>query len=390
MVQHAVEKELAFDVAEYRGRLDRVRARMRQQGVEVLLAHTPENILYLSGYQTPGYYMYQCLLVPLDGAPLLILRRGEMGNFLRFSYLEEAVTYADTQNPAELTAKTLADRGFARARIGLELGSWFLTAEHHLTLRLALGTATLVDATGTIERCRLLKSPAEVAYIRQAARAAEAAMQAALDAIRVGVLDNVVAAELHRALFAAGSEYVALGPFVAAGPRSTIMHGNWGRKRLERGQSVILEIGGCVQRYNAALMRTVSVGAPAERLRHMARASEEANRAAFEAMRPGVTSGEVHRACQAVFERAGLIELRRANRSGYSIGLAFPPDWGEGHILSLREDDPTVLEPGMVFHIPSAVREYGVFGASFSETVLVTATGHELLTTFERALFVRE
>ncbi|MBI4484088.1 MAG: aminopeptidase P family protein [Acidobacteria bacterium] len=390
MSDSATEKELAFDLVEYQERLERVRSIMRQRGLDVLLTHTPENILYLSGYQTAGSYMYHCLVVPLEGQPILILRRAELGNFLRFCYLRESVTYTDIQDPAELTAKTLADRGLARGRIGLELGSWFLTPKRYLALQSALGSATVVDATGTIERCRLVKSTREVDHIRRAARAVEAGMQGALDAIRDGVVDDVVAAELHRALFRAGSEYVALSPFVAAGYKSTIMHGNWGRKRIERGESVILEIGGCIQRYHAALMRTVSVGPPAHRLRDMAKASEEANRVACEAIRPGVTSGEVHRACQLVFEKAGLIDLRRGNRSGYSIGLAFPPDWGEGHILSLQDNDPTVLEPGMVFHVLAAVREYGLFGASFSETVLVTPTGHELLTRFERVLFVRE
>lgn len=384
------EKELAFDLAEYRQRLDRVRAAMRQRGLDALVSHTPENILYLSGYQTPGYYMYQCLVVPLDGEPLLVLRRGELGNFRRFSYLQDSLTYVDIENPAEVTARALAERGLGKARIGLELASWFLTPKHYLMLQAALGQASLVDAAGTIDRARLVKSPREVEYIRQAARAAEAGMRAAIDAIRVGVTDNEVSADLHRAMIAAGSEYVALGPFVAAGHRSTVMHGIWGRKRIERGESVILEIGGCIQRYNAGLMRTASVGAPSARLEHMARGSEEANRAAYEAIKPGVTSAEVHRACQVVFDKAGLLDLRRGTRSGYSIGLAFPPDWGEGHILSLQENDPTVLEPGMVFHIPSPVREYGVCGAAFSETVLVTPTGREVLTNFERSLFIRE
>jgi len=384
------EKELAFELAEYRQRLDRVRAAMRQRGLDVLVSHTPENILYLSGYQTPGYYMYQCLVVPLEGEPLLILRRGELGNFRRFSYLQDSLTYVDIENPAEVTAQALAERGLNNGRIGLELASWFLTPKHYLTLQAALGQASLVDATGTIDRARLVKSPKEVEYIRHAARAAEAGMRAAIDAIRVGVTDNEVSAELHRALIAAGSEYVALGPFVAAGSRSTVMHGIWGRKRIERGESVILEIAGCVQRYNAGLMRTASVGAPSARLEQMAKGSQEANRAAYEAIKPGVTAGEVHRACQAAFDKAGLLDLRRGTRSGYSIGLAFPPDWGEGHILSLQENEPTVLEPGMVFHIPSPVREYGVCGAAFSETVLVTPTGREVLTNFERSLFIRE
>ncbi len=383
-------RRLAFEAAEYEVRLRMVRARMEEAGLDALLVHTPENIYYLSGFQTPGYYMYQCLVVPRDGRPFLVIRRGEVGNLRSFSWVGEHVTYVDVDDPARVTAGALMDSGLARGRIGLELDAWFLTTRHYLTLKSALPGVGLVDASGTVERCRLVKSSTEVAYIRRACGAAEAGMRAAIEAIGDGVTDNLVAAELNRALIEAGSEYVALGPFVAAGYRSAIMHGTWGGgKVIRRGESVILEIGGAVARYNGALMRSASVGEPSDEFRRMAEASEAANRAVVEAIRPGVTAGAVHAACDAVFARYGLLDLRRGTRSGYSIGIAFPPDWGEGHILSLRDGEETVLEPGMVFHTPAAVRSYPRYGAAFSETVLVTEDGHEVLTSFERRLFVR-
>lgn len=383
-------RQLAFRPEEYEDRLQRVRSRMVEKGVDTLVVHSPENTYYLSGFQTPGYYMYQCLVVPLESPPFLVIRRGEIGNLKSFSFVEEYVPYVDMDDPAQATADALTNRSLVHGRIGLELGTWFLTTRHYLTLKSALSGAEMVDASGLVERCRLVKSAPEIEYIRRACRAAEAGMSAAVDAAREGVSDNHVAAELNRALIEAGSEYVALGPFVAAGYKSAIMHGNWGgSKIIRRGESIIVEIGGTVARYNGAVMRSVSVGEPSDELKKMADASEAGNWAAVQAIKPGATAEAVHQACNDVFAKYGLLELRRGTRSGYSIGIAFPPDWGEGHVLSLRDGEQTVLEPGMVFHIPSAVRNYPTYGASFSETVLVTETGHEVLTNFERKLFVK-
>src|SRR5215471_7372631 len=95
MMNIAIPKKLAFSVAEYEDRLRRVREQMGARQIDVLLVHSPENILYLSGYQTPGYYMYHCLVVPLDSDPVLVMRRGEIGNFEWLCYLTSHVGYSD-------------------------------------------------------------------------------------------------------------------------------------------------------------------------------------------------------------------------------------------------------------------------------------------------------
>ena len=109
--------------------------------------------------------------------------------------------------------------------------------------------------------------------------------------------------------------------------------------------------------------------------------------AAIGAIRPGVTSGSVDAACREPIERAGF-EPNFRKRTGYSVGIGYSPSWGEGHIVSLRRDDPTRLEPGMVFHMPPALRVPGQYGLGFSETVLVTPTGCEVLTNHPRRLHV--
>jgi Xaa-Pro dipeptidase len=132
-------------------------------------------------------------------------------------------------------------------------------------------------------------------------------------------------------------------------------------------------------------MRTVAVGGGSPRFPELAAVLDQALDAAIEAIAPGRTCGEIDQACRTPIEEAGLGQWFR-KRTGYSIGLGFAPDWGEGHIASLRAGDPMQLEPGMTFHIPPAVRIPGETVYGVSETVAVTQTGCELLTSFPRRL----
>ena len=106
---------------------------------------------------------------------------------------------------------------------------------------------------------------------------------------------------------------------------------------------------------------------------------------AIESIKPGVTSAEVDMKCREITASSG-VEGEFAHRTVYAIGIGFPPNWSEGKFLSLRADDPTVLEPGMTFPcVPTLFGEQ--FGMCFSESVLVTDSGCEVLTEFPRKLF---
>jgi Xaa-Pro dipeptidase len=131
------------------------------------------------------------------------------------------------------------------------------------------------------------------------------------------------------------------------------------------------------------------LGEPDPEIQRVGEVLASALQAAIDEMKPGKTAGSIDAACREVINRAGYGDLFR-KRTGYSMGVAFPPDWGEGHIVSLRPGDDTVLEEGMVFHLPPAVRAFRRFGVGMSESVLITNDGHEVLTMFDRRLITAD
>ena len=381
-------RELPFPQSEYEGRAARVRAAMEAAGVDLLLLHTPEPICYLTGHQSVGTWGYQCLLFPRRGEPALIVRFMERAIARYTSRVTDIVTYDDEEDPTAATARALQDRGGGRGTIGVEESRPGLTVRQYRQLAAAFPDARLVDGAALTEKVRMVKSAAEIEVIRRAARATERGMEAAVAAIAEGRTENDVAAAAAKATIEAGSEHMGTQPFVTSGERSGVAHTTYRRRVLRRGDAILLEMCAGIHRYGAPLMRSATVGPPADDVRRMADACREGLEAAIAAIRPGATSGEVDRACAGAIERAGYAENFR-KRTGYSVGVGFPPSWGEGQIVSLQRDDPTVLEPGMVFNIPPARRDYGRVGVGISETVAVTPGGCEVITKFERRLFVR-
>ena len=155
---------------------------------------------------------------------------------------------------------------------------------------------------------------------------------------------------------------------------------------MEKGDPVILEISGTVKRYSAALMRIAVVTEPTPKLQSMADVSCRALENMMEAIRPDRPLEDVWQVWADTLTEGGF--EGGFKRTGYSIGVNFPPDWGEGYIISFRRGEQRRLVPNMTFHIPSLVKVFGIADAGTSETVRVTEDGCEILTSFERRLFV--
>jgi Xaa-Pro dipeptidase len=195
-----------------------------------------------------------------------------------------------------------------------------------------------------------------------------------------------VAAAMNYAMIKAGSEWPSIAPFVASGYRGAIGHATWAGRTIEEGDIIMLEIGGCLKRYHAALMRTGFVGKPNAELRRAEKTVKEAAEAMFATIKAGITAHEADAAGRAIITQYGG---QQASRSAYSIGIALPPDWGEGNILSMQPNEMRLLQPNMTFHMLPWIQVPGKGGVSFSETIRVTEDGCELLTNFNRALFVK-
>jgi Xaa-Pro dipeptidase len=238
-----------------------------------------------------------------------------------------------------------------------------------------------------IESVRAIKSADEIEVIHNAASITNAAMRSVVENSKSGVAENQIAAQIYKTIVQRGGVYAGLPVFISSGHRTLVTHATWSNKLLETGDNMLVELCGCVDRYAAPLFRTFSVGYPSPRLQESASIAVEMLDNTITAIKPGVTSHEVDAAAKRVAARAGF-QSGVKKRAGYSVGVNFPPDWGEGHFLALKEEDQTVLQPGMVFHIPQTVRVDGYPPAGFSETVLVTPSGHEILTSFPRELIV--
>jgi Xaa-Pro dipeptidase len=378
----------SFALDEYRGRLDRVRRTMVERGIDVLLLTTPENIYYLTGYQTTGYYVYQALVVPRAGAPRFVVRKFETPNVQALSWLKDVCPVEDTEDPLDVTARGVEQCGGREGTIGFEDRGFFLPPAILEGLRSRLPRARLVPAGGIVEGCRVVKSPAEIACIRKAAAAAVAGVKAGLPEVRPGRSENHVAGAIYAGMLRAGSEYPSSQPYVVTGARAALGHASYAGHRIRKGDLVYIEAGGCIRRYGGAIMRIVSVGRPSAEATRMAPVVLAALDAIIEAIKPGVTSGSVDQAGRQIVEKAGLGKYW-LHRTGYSIGVGFPPGWGEGHIFDLKPHDPRTLQAGMTFHLVPLLLVPDMGAMGFSETVLVTGRGCEVLTRMPRRLLIR-
>jgi Xaa-Pro dipeptidase len=375
--------ELPFTQSEFERRLGAVRSEMERRSIDALLLSTPENVTYLTGYETIGYSSFLCLIVPAEGEPTLVVREMELDVARGTTWLSRFEIVSDGDDAIARTRETVRGAVGAGARVAVEETAPFLTARTWKALVAAVRADPDADATGIVERSRRVKSSEELEYIRAACRLVEAGMRAAVGAAGAGSTENLVSAAAYEAMVGGGSDFLASDPIVTSGPRATIAHTTFGNRTLVDGDPVLIELGACRRRYFGALMRTVAVGEPAAPYRELQRVVDEALDACIAVIAPGVAAHDVDAACRDAIARGGYGEWFR-KRTGYSIGVAFAPDWGEGHIVSLRRGDDTPLEPGMVFHIPPAIRIPGVSVYGASETVLVTGSGHEVLTRFPR------
>ena len=377
--------EAAFPEEEFAERVERARAVLESRGIDVLLVTGPENIFYLTGQQTPGYYTYQALLLPVDGEPVFILRQLEVLNLVANSFLDRIEPYPDNADPVDVTVDALRRAGCVGKRIAVDERAWFMPIAIYKALLAELGD--LADGSGAIEQLRAVKSPSEIAKLEESAVYVAAGMRAGLAAVRAGAIENDLVAAMMGAAIAAGSEYVGMEPLVSGGPRSGVPHGTWRRRRLRPGEPAFLELAASHDRYHAALMRSAWLGPPPDAARRMMDCCLEGLDAALGALRPGATCEDVHLACQRVVDRDGFTDAYR-KRTGYSVGISFAPDWGEGNVLSLFNGVTTEIVPGMCFHLPPALRRYGEFTVGVSEVAIVTETGNRTLSTIQRDLTI--
>ncbi|RNL65662.1 ectoine hydrolase [Zhongshania marina] len=381
--------DMTFPFEEYQRRLSELRLRIADRRLDAVVISDPENIMYLTDYQTTGYSFFQALVVPVDDEPFMITRALEESNIIARTWVERTRPYPDTGDAIQMLVDALREFGLANKRIGYERNSYFFPAYQQDRIHTTLTDAKLLDCFGIVEQGRICKSPAEIQLMRKAALATEAGMQAGIDACKAGVTENEIGAAISAAMFRAGGEPPAVMPYVTSGPRTMIGHATWEGRAVLPGEHVFLEVGGCYRRYHTAMMRTVVLGELSDSMHHAQERMKHALQAVHEKVQPGMTVSDADNLVRNIISEND-VGARLITRSGYSIGIAFPPSWDEGYIVSLKQGESTVLQPGMTFHIIPWM--WGVDGdktCGISDTIYITDTGCESFFTMNRDFTVK-
>lgn len=375
---------LPFTLEEHRQRLSRTRDEVARRGLDLVLVSIPENVYYLTGYGSLGYFAFQIIGVPREGEPFMFMREIEADHLLDLGLVTDVTTYTDRDDPVVVLRDALGKRGLLGKVIGIEKDAWFFPPGRAERMHQVFGGGELRDAAGVVEGLRMLKSDQEIAYIRRAAQIADEGIKAGFAAARAGIPEGEAAAAIYAALLRAGSEYV--GPvYVMSGEQSALAHSGWSERRMRVGDVVYLEVAGCVRRYHAAIRRTGTIGPPSPEVAKAHRACVNAQRRVLSMLRPGVISGDVYRAHDEALTAAGVSGYIRM-RTAYSIGVSYPPGWGEWHIMDVKAGDKRPLQARLSLHSGSQIVFRKRFGMGLSDTVIVRDDEPEILTSVDETL----
>ena len=388
--------EKPFQPAEYARRVGDVKTRMQAAGFDLLICQDPANMGWLTGFDGWSFYTPQVVLVhiaeewPLwfgrdqDAKSAHITTSLPAENIIPFS---EPLVHHATQHPFDELCELIESRGWGSAPIGVDFDAHYYTARAHHHLVCGLPNARIADNRELVNWARLVKSEAELVYMREAGRIITDTMVNALNRLKPGVRQFEVIADVYRDQIMGYDncygDYTGLCPLIQVGEGTSTPHLTWSSEPLPDSGLIVMELGAARRHYHAPLTRTAHIGPPPDDMKRLADAIVEGGDRAIEAMKPGVSCEEVEAIWQRVLRRHGY---EKKSRVGYSIGLNYPPDWGE-RTASLRQGDNTVLQAGMCFHFQSGVW-LADFGAAISEPVVVTDSGGERLCNVPRELIV--
>jgi Xaa-Pro dipeptidase len=353
---------------------------MTDRKLDGLLMFRQESMFYLTGYDTFGYVFFQCLYLGADGRLMLLTRAPDLRQARHTSVLEDIRIWVDAPdaNPASELKAILQSFGINGRRLGVEYEAYGLTGRNALRLNAALeGFCVTEDASDLVSRLRVIKSPAEIEYVRKAAKLADLALDEANRLAGPGVFEGKILAAMQGAIIEGGGDDPANEFIIGSGNDALLCRYFSGRRHLSDQDQLTLEFAGVYRHYHACLMRTICIGKPPERQLDMHKVAIEALEACKAALRPGEPIGQVFDAYARICDDRGY-RAHRMNATGYSLGTTFAPNWMDWPMF--YHGNPEITLPGMVFfiHIIIADSDRGM-AMTNGQTVLVTERGAEVL-----------
>ncbi len=391
------EATLYFEPGEYAGRLKGTRQVMAERGIDLLIVTDPSNMAWLTGYDGWSFYVHQCVLLPLDADPVWYGRGIDANGAKRTTFLnhDDIISYPDhyvqstERHPMDFLSDFLAGRGWGKGQIGVEMDNYYFSAAAYAALVKHLPNATFQDTTGLVNWRRAIKSDTEIDYMKKAGRIVDAMHARIFEMIEPGLKKNELAAEIYRTgingVDGYGGDYPAIVPLLPSGEDASASHLTWNDLPMKSGEGTFFEIAGVYRRYHCPLSRTVFLGKPSQAFLDAEKAVLEGLEAGLAQAKPGRVCEDVAGAFFAVLKKHGIV---KDNRTGYSIGLSYPPDWGE-RTMSLRNGDRTELQENMTLHFMPGLW-MDTWGMEITESIVITKTGSQCLSNSPRRLMIKD
>ncbi len=388
--------QLDFTLSEYDERILKTRTAMEIAGVELLITVDPSNMAWLTGYDGWSFYTPQCVLLTLSEGPIWYGRAMDAKGASRTVHMPDSdvLFYTDDyvmtpeRHAMDRLAQIIADRGWGRLRCGVEMDNYYFSAATLAALQKGLPNMSFIDANTLVNWQRGVKSEQELIYMKRAGRIVEEMHKKIYEIIEPGMRKNDLIAEIyHTAITGAdghGGDYPAIVPMVPSGPDAAAAHLTWNDLPLKNNEGTFFEIAGCHRRYHCPLCRTIYLGDPPQEFLDTEKAVLDGMAAGLEAAKAGNVAEDIIIAFNKALKKHGI---SKDGRSGYPIGLSYPPDWGE-RTISLRLGDRSELKENMTFHFMTAIWSQD-WGFEITESFVIREHGPELLANYPRKLFVK-
>ena len=386
-----------FEKQEYKDRLKKVKISMQKKGIDLLISHDPANMNYLTGYDAWSFYYAQCVLVHInEDEPICFVRAQDGGGAYIKTYLQDKniIEYDEKYihtwplHPYKYLAEIITNRKWDGLNIGLEMDSHYFTAFCYETLKKGLPNAKFLDSERLVNWVRVVKSNEEIKLMQSAARIVENGMRAAFKSINPGVRQCDAVADIQKALFNGtdefGGDYPSITTLLPTGKGTSASHLTATDEKFVSGEATIIEIAGAYKRYHCPMARTVLLGEKDQKKIDTMKATNEALEAGIAVTKPGNTVDDVAQKFWGVLDK---YKIKKDSRTGYSIGIGYPPDWGE-QTFNILKGDKTILQPNVTFHM-IAVMQFGDWGVEASEAIRVTESGSELFCNLSRELHIK-
>jgi len=388
---------MLFTKEEYKQRLKKVQNSMQKKGIELLISQDTANMNYLTGYDAWSFYYAQCVIVHVNAdEPLCFVRAQDAGGAYIKTYLkdENIIQYHEKyihtwpSHPYDYLIEIIKKNKWDKLNIGVEMDSHYFTAYCYEKLKKGLPNVKIKDSERLVNWVRVIKSDAEINLMKGAAQISERGMKVAMENINPGIRQCDAVAEIQRALFKGtpeiGGEYSSIATLLPTGKGTSASHLTATDDKFVEGEATIIEISGVNKRYHCPMARTVLLGKPDQKKVDAMKATNEALDAGIAATKPGNTADDVAQKFWAVLDK---YNIKKESRTGYSIGIGYPPDWGE-HTLNISKGDKTILQPNVTFHM-IAVMQFGNWGVEASESIRVIEKGAETFCKFSRELHIK-